>query len=125
MEIREPSIEDLRKVDAIYERDHAEKFKRPSVKLRLGHLIAEEDGKILGYGIVNVFMEATVILNKKESVRNRLRAMDILLNKAVDSATKVGVEQLFIQTDEPAWGLSLKKRYGFSDAKKVVLVLEL
>ena len=70
-------------------------------------------------------MEATVILNKKKSVRVRLTAMDALLQKAIDAARKVGVEQLFIQTDEPQWGNSLKKRYGFTDAKKVVLVLEL
>lgn len=88
-------------------------------------LVDEETGNIVGYGVVNIFAETTMVLDSKLSKRERIIGFRELMKAAILYCKDAGIELLYSITNMSSFEKILCNKYGFSNVPGALLVLDL
>jgi hypothetical protein len=96
MIIRKYKPEDAPVVDEIYERCHKGTFGRPNLSHVLSAAVIEDEGKVIGFGCIEIIAEAVMILDTDRSVQDRAEMLDQLLNVAKFIARERTFERFYM-----------------------------
>jgi hypothetical protein len=113
MLIREFSIADLERVDEIWREHHSHVASLPHRKNALAEAIAEEAGKVVGYGQVKAFAEAMMFLDMDISRISRGRALKGMIEKAIRETKAVGITDLYVFAKDPDFAIVLERHFDF------------
>jgi hypothetical protein len=114
---------DFQPVDSLWKKHHAENFGLPSSKHNVTSAVVENDGKVVGFGLVKVLAEAIMVLDLDVSVPDRLTAMQMLMDEAIRACKDYGIEQLHVFVKDERLSRLLQNKYAFSKVSDEVLVL--
>lgn len=123
--IRPVRIEDIDKIDEVYQTGHDCQFTLPDLANELTSAVIVKNGKVIGFGVVKVFAEAIAILDLRESKVDRLQSMEMLMLEAVRGCVENGVKQLHVFTEDEKLAKLLEKHYEFKPVKGIALVKEI
>ena len=118
--------DDLEVIDQIWRRYHSSNFGVPTRKNVLDdRVIVGENGRIIGYGMVKLFAEGLIILNKDLPLPSRAKGIIVGIEHALDIVKMTDLEQFHIFTDDPHYIEVLRKHWGFRTAPETVLYREI
>lgn len=113
VKIREFRKGDEIEIDRIWRAHHADDFSVPNRKNSITEWVAEEDGKVVGYGQLKLFAEAMLVLDKDASQRAKVLALRELLLEGFRGANLAGIEDMYCFIRDPAFATLLSKHFGF------------
>ena len=122
--LRDFKLEDIQPIDEIFRNQPDHNI--PGLK----HLIAnatitDDNDKVIGYGVVKLFAEGVLLIDKRIRKRDKALAVKLSVEKAICEAKKHGIEQLYFVTGNSSFADVLRKHWGFKNLKEEVLVLHL
>lgn len=85
----------------------------------------EQDGKILGYGVVKQFAEAVLILDHSLDKRTKAEAVKQSMRIAIHGAEMLNLEQLYITTPYEGFSKVIQKHYNFVECPNTFYLLNL
>ena len=88
-------------------------------------LIESETGKVVGYGVVKIFAEASMVLSDDLSKREKAAGFVELMKVAIHNCKDAGVEALYVVTKKPSFGKILCNKYGFDSVPGALFELDL
>ena len=121
MIIREISNSDLNTINKLNEQQD---FKITSLKNKVVDAIVE-DNDIIAYGVVKVFAEAIILVDKDASIIKRVKALRKLMTRAFLGCKEHGIEQIHVFVKDEKLAKSLEKHFGFTKTSDIVLVKNL
>lgn len=121
---REFKLSDIKSIDDIFNRNPS--IGVPSLKNVVVNSTLADKTKVIGYGAVKLYAEATLILDK-ENLRKRERAQALIeaMKLALSSSKAAGLEYLHIVANDDSFSKVLCKHYGFKEVPGKLLVLDL
>jgi hypothetical protein len=123
MIIRELELRDLGPIDTFWQRDHKGVRGIPDRSGLLSEAVVE-NGKVLGYGHVKVFGEASMWLDQTASAFQRAKTFKLMMDKAIRDSKNLGLDLLHVGVEDPHFEMLLRGKYKFAD-RGTVLQLEL
>lgn len=98
----------------------------PNLRNVLDNAVIERDGELVAYGVVKIFAEGVLIVNRAKT-RKREKAEIVLktINRAIDSCKKMGIEKFIVISNDSGYTKVLEKRFGFKEISGKTLFLEL
>lgn len=120
--IREP---DILAVDDIWRKHHSSDFGVPSMDNVIESCTLESNGQVIGLGMVKLFAEGIIVLDKDIPLPSRAKGIIIGIDHALDVVKRAGLEQFHVFTDDPHYIEVLKKHWGFRIAPGTVLYREI
>ncbi len=123
MIIRDLEARDLSEIDSFWNKYHKGIRGIPERTALLSEAVVE-NGKIIGYGHIKVFGEASMWLNFDASVYQRAKAFKLMLEKAIKDAKNLGLDLLLVGVEDEHFEMILRGKYKFRD-RGTVLQLEL
>ena len=84
-----------------------------------------ETGEIVGYGVVNIFVEATMVLDSSLTRREKVIGFRELMRLAILYCKDAGVELLYASSTISSFRKILCKKYGFDNVPGALLCLDL
>lgn len=119
MNIRDLESPDLLPINDLWEKHHKGIRGIPNRNLIVTDAIVENAG-IIGYGMVKLFGEALLYLNRDYSKFQQTKALKLLMQRAINQSKLLGLDQLHVGTDDKDFCELLESHYGFSDRGKVI-----
>ena len=123
MIIRNLESFDEEQINSFWEKHHKGIRGIPDRKLIVTDAVVE-NGSIVGYGMVKLFGEALLYLNKDYSTFQQSKALRLLMKQALEHSKLLGLDQLNVGVDDDNFRKLLENHYGFSD-RGTVISLEL
>jgi hypothetical protein len=117
--------EDISEIDTIWRRFYKGQFGVPSLKNVIESKVITADGKILGFGMVKLFAEGVIILDKDAPLNSRAKGIIVGIEHAMDVVKQADLEQFHIFTDDPHYIEVLQKHWGFRTTPEKVLYREI
>ena len=107
---------DVVPIDKIYQKQK-ELTGVPSLNSVLANksIIDNETGELIGYGVVKLFAEGVLILDKSIPKRKRAEAVKLALNESIAQARNAGLEYLYVFSSIPSYTKVLRKKYNFKE----------
>lgn len=87
--------------------------------------IEDDDNNVIGYGVIKLFSEGILILDKKKSRKNRALAVKLAVERAIKVARVNALEQLYFLTSNPSFADILRNKFNFRTVKEEVLMLDI
>ena len=117
--------EDLKQIDDIYRKYHEDDFFIPSLAHTITYASVKNNEKIVAFGMVKLFPEAILVMNKGASHREQVIAWRMLMNYAIPRTRAQGHRYLHATIHNQEYSNLLSKHYGFkvSDGKQITLEL--
>lgn len=109
IKIRDFSDEDIPEIDKIHKKQP--ELGVPSLRHVLVNKVFEENGRIVGYGVIKIFSEAVLIIDKDISKVSKGRVLKTGMKIALDTCKKNKLEQLYLITSFPNFANILAKHY--------------
>lgn len=127
MDIRIRSYEesDLEALDEIWNKFYKGEFSLPDLSNTVTHAVAEKHDRIIAFGMVKYFAEAVMIMDGEANIMDKVRANDLLLAKAFEDSREAGLNQIHVCVALEDYARLLQNKYGFKQAKNIILVKEL
>lgn len=105
-------MEDLTPINSIYERHYSEDFGIPSLAHTIGNGVVCSD-KLVAFGMVKLYPEAIIIIDKEASLKDRVIALEILHDEAVKVCKMAGYDELRANTTNFGWERLLNRHFDF------------
>lgn len=126
MIIRSLNIDnDLKAIDRIWKEGYSSDFSLPDLSNAVTFAVVEDAGEIVGFGMVKMFAEAIMILDKSKSIRVKSETMKLLLDKAETDCRTENIKQLHSFTNDPNFANLLVKHFNFKTIQNIGLQKEL
>jgi L-amino acid N-acyltransferase YncA len=123
MILRDATSKDAPQVNKIHEDYHKDSIGVYNHNLCLGKSVVENEGKVLGYGTLQILGEAIMELDLSASLEDRVQSMKLLLSSAITAARMYGIEQVHVFVEDEKLASILTKHFGFEEASGKALVL--
>jgi hypothetical protein len=121
MRIRKYKPEDAAAIDEIYERCHLGTFSRPDLSLVIGAAVVEnEDGKIIGFGCLEIILEATMIMDTDIAVKERIDALRALIETGQFAALSKKFERFYVFPSDLHFAEILRKHFKFNNCAPIM-----
>jgi hypothetical protein len=122
---REFFPEDVKGIDDVYKKQ--DEFGLPSLENIVinSTLVDSETGKIVGYGVVKLFAEAILLLDKDLKKKGKSQAVREAMKTAIVYCKDAGLECLYAISNTDGFSKVLRKSYGFKRVPGEILLLEL
>lgn len=117
--------DDRTQIDDIYWKHHADTFYIPNLDHTVTHAVVRDNEKVLAFGMVKLYPEAILVMNKDCSLRDRVGAWRMLMNKAIKDTKSAGFPYLHATIHDNAYSSLLSKHYGFKESAGKQVFLEL
>lgn len=121
LRLAKPSDED--RLVQIYESYYSSDFPLDFSK-SFAHVVAE-NGKILGFGWLDLIVEANVILDQETSPRYKFEALKKIISHGESVSKKQGFSQMHVFPKDNKFSTILKKHLQFTDITGSCLVKSL
>lgn len=116
MKLTPTQNQDVPEISKIWEEHHRYSFALPSRKGVVVEANAVEHGKIVGYGQVRLIAEPILVLDLNASRRQKIRALELLMNEAFRGVDRTGLKKLFAFTRDPEFADLIVKHFGYQRA---------
>lgn len=117
---------DLPVIDAVWRRHHSDHYGLPSrANVIDDRVIVDGDGKFVGYGMVKLFAEGIILLDKDLPKPTIAKSVVVGIEHSLDVVKTAGLEQYHVFTDDPHYIEVLRKHWGFRTASGTVLFREI
>lgn len=114
LKLRNVLDSDLAKIDKIWRTQHEDEFSLPHRLDRLiDSLVVDDDDKIVAYGQVKIFPEATFLVDKDRTVRERSLALKMLLSHGFYGVNRAGLHEMYMFVKDPDFALLIEKHFKF------------
>jgi len=120
---REFRFDDIKGITALHKKQPD--LGIPGLKNVLVNCTFEENGKVVGYGVLKIFAEAVLIIDKKLRKTSKGRALMNGMEIAINGCKQRGIEQLYIITEFPGFAEILQKHYKAKVCTGKTLLIEL
>lgn len=99
----------------------------PSLKNMIINAVMEDEDthEIIAYGVVKVFAEATLIMDRSKDKRTKALALMEAMKTAILYSRDAGVEMLYAISTNESFTQCLKNRYKFKEVPGTLLCLNL
>jgi hypothetical protein len=116
---------DFEEVNAIYWKYHSNSLYLPDLSNSIFHTSARDNQGTIAFGMVKLFPEAILVMNKDRSLRDRAIALKLMAREAIIQTKAKNYKYLHATIHDDAYLSLLSKHYGFklSDGKQVSLEL--
>jgi len=122
--LREFKLEDVQQIDDIFKKQPD--LGVPSLKhMVANNTIESSNGNVIGYGVIKLFAEGVLILDRSKSKKDRARAVRLSVEKAIEEAKNNEIEQLYFLTSNTSFADILRNKFGFKTVKEEVLMLNI
>lgn len=126
MKVRLIDAKDVDTIMKIHEKCHMQDFQAPDLLANLGSVLCEdEEGGIIGAGILKPQVEAIMILDLKRDMRTKHEAIGEMIKQAVMFGKKIGMDQIHAFVNNAEFAAILKKHHGFRDINRPSLLLDI
>ena len=126
MQFRYTKKDDLESIDRIWKVHYNTSFGLPNLENVIIHGVVEDetDGKISGFGLVKIFAEGILILDKSLTVRQKVATLRELMDAQRLGIDRANISQVHAFIQDPVFESVLKKHYGYKDTVGKCIVLE-
>lgn len=83
------------------------------------------EGEVVGFGVVKILAEATMVLDIDKPKVDRIVAMQKLMDEAIRGCNESGIEQMHVFVKNPLLVRLLQRKFGFKVISDTALVLEI
>ena len=84
----------------------------------------DRGGKVVGYGMIKLFAEPILLLDRSASKIERGKAFKLVMDVAIRAAKSAAIEQINVFSDDDAFLEVMKKHYGFKPRLGNGIILE-
>ncbi len=123
--VREATSSDSPDVVRIWEENYSHDFALPNPKPSFSNIVAEKDGKVVGYGMLVVHPEAVMLLEQKLPRRERVEVLKKFMEVAVSNGREAGFQRLYVFTSSPSFADVMRRHYEMRNASQECLILNL
>ena len=88
-------------------------------------IIDDSTGRLIGYGVIKLFAEGVLILDRSIPKRKRAEAVKVALNECIAQAKNAGLEYLYVVSSMPSYVEILRNKFKFRNCPGQFLVLDL
>ena len=120
MIIRKYTPDDAAQVDEIYERCHKGTFGRPNLSHVLSAAVIEHEGKVIGFGCIEIIAEAVMILDMDRSVQDRAEMLEQLIEVAKFIARDRTFERFYMFPSDDNFKQALINRFGMTNCSPLM-----
>lgn len=125
MIIRPYKIEDLEAISTIYEQYYRGEYELPNLDRTLTNAVVEVNGQITGFGLVKLWSEAVMVLDKSRSVRVKVNTFDALMNHALKASQHYKMDKIYAVVADPRFQGIMEKHFDFKPIENTVLEREI
>jgi hypothetical protein len=117
---------DLNRINEIYETHYKDDFSIPNLNNCIGSGVVVNDSEIIGFGMIKLYPEAIILLDKSASSRNKSLALKTLFNEAKRACFSRGFEEFSAHTIDDNYTNLLIKHFKFEpmEGKRLLINLE-
>lgn len=112
MIIRPPQRSDNDPLVEIYEKFYANEFPL-DLSTAFASVLAEKDGKIVGFGWLDLYVESHILLDKDARMRDKGQALKEIDSYGAQVAANAGMDQVHAFTTDPKFGRILEKHLHY------------
>jgi len=88
-------------------------------------IIDEDSGKLVGYGVIKLFAEGVLILDKSISKKDKAKSIRIAVTDSIEKARTAGLEYLYVVSSMESYTEVLRNHFGFKECNGALLVKDL
>lgn len=122
--VRRYSPADLKKIDEIWQKHHSASFSLPKLSPSIIDCVIEDEQGIIAFGNLKVYAETVMVMDHDRSARLRAKAFREIMPVAIMGAQRAGIHEIHAVTQDPDFGVVMRKHYGFRDVLGEHLVKE-
>lgn len=123
MQLRQASVDDLQTLLKIYKKSYANDFPL-DFSTSFAQVVAE-DGGILGFGWLDLVVEANIILDLEARPRDKFSALRGIVEYGENVSRRAGFNQMHVFPKDEKFSAVLKKHLQFNDITGDCLVKNL
>jgi hypothetical protein len=125
MQIRPLNLSDLKPIDDFWQKYHKNVYGIPERKFVVtDDVIVDESDSPIAYGIVRMFAEPLLYINRDVSKFQQAKAFKLLMEKAIVDCRNAGLDQINIGVKDPSFAAILKDKYQMKE-RESMLYLEI
>lgn len=115
MNIVKVNEHDISAISDIWERCHSHSFELPSRRNLITEAkILNDKDKIIGYGQVRLVAEPIMILDLETRLRDRIKALQLLMTEAYRGVELVGLKRIHAFIRDPYFADLIVKHFGWT-----------
>lgn len=123
MEISSVTQKDIEPISKIWEAHYSLEFGLPNLDRTVTHAkVTDNKNNIVAFGLVKLWPEAIMILDRDASKITQAKAMRLLMDKAIKACKYYNCEQLYATTTTNTIADLCRDHYDFKDLPRIVLV---
>lgn len=125
LSLRKPRSSDSKRLHEIWERNYSKEFPLPDLSHSvIDAVVVDENDKVLGFGIVKLFAEAVMTLDKSQPTRVKIETLRLLFQEAIRGVVGADLHHIHAFVQDPEFSRLMKKHFGFETAKGEAIVTE-
>jgi hypothetical protein len=123
MKIRSLQNSDLLPIDNFWKKHHQGKYGIPLRKFVLtDDVVADDKDRPIAYGIVRMFAEALLYIDKDVSKFQQAKAFKLLMEKAIADCKNADLDQLNVGVADLSFEAVLKDKYQMRERENMLLL---
>lgn len=119
MIVRKYKSSDAEQIQEIYDKHHHGLFGIPKLDFCISTVVVEHEGKILGFGALERFLEGTIILDLSLPMRDKLKVLDSVIDSGIVAARLAGYDRFYTFPSPEKFADLLVKHFGFQLCDKI------
>lgn len=121
--MRSPTKEDVFQAIELYKRNGSEyQFDPFKERTILDDAVVLKDGRVIAYGMVKLFAEAVLVLDKDAGRIEKAKALKSLMGLALDVTKNKGISELYTFADDGKFSNLLIEQFDFQKIISTPLV---
>lgn len=123
MQIRSLKLNDLKPIDDFWKKHHKNLYGIPERKFVVtDDVVVDDENLPIAYGIVRMFSEALLYINKDISKFQQAKTFKLLMDKAIKDCKIAGLDQLNIGVADPSFAAVLKDKYQMKEREQMLFL---
>lgn len=122
MILRALEQKDLKQIDEFWKKCLRGKYGIPKRKFVVTDAVTETDSKVVSYGIVRMFAEALLYIDKDMSKFQQAKSFKLLMDQAIIDCQNAGLDQLNVGVADPDFADILRENFGFKNREQMLFM---
>jgi len=106
-------VSDLKQIDDIYNKYYASDFTLPNLVHTIGSGVISDNSSVVGFGMVKLYPEALIVLDKSKPKTTQGRALKLLFREAIRVCRERQFDTLQAHSFAPDYSNLLHKHFHF------------
>lgn len=113
IESRVFQLDDVPEINGIYRRNPLIGVPTLNNVVANSSFVRKDDDKIVAYGVVKLFAEGVLILDKDIRAREKVEVVKLSTPEMLERAKAARLEYIYVIANNPGYSDILRKKYGF------------